>query len=68
MYNIQEHSTEAISWTRRMIWERMILHLETKHTQTWTREHAPATDILIDITTRWLTVAGDVITKWLRHI
>lgn len=34
MYNIQELSTEAISWTRRMTEERMILHLEknTQHT------------------------------------
>lgn len=45
MYNSQEHSTEAISWTRRMIWERMILHLEKKHTHTSKREHVPATDI-----------------------
>lgn len=28
--NVQELS-EAISWTRRTIWERMILHLEDKH-------------------------------------
>lgn len=41
MYNVQELSTEAISWTRRMIWERMILHLE-KNTQR-TREHVPGT-------------------------
>lgn len=45
MYNFQELGTEAISWTRRMIWERMILNLETKHKHTSNSEPRPNTTL-----------------------